>query len=467
VTTALDTTAGRAAPQLAGHPDARTQALLQAPLLPTLLRLATPNVLGLLATTVVIGYDGYIVGRLGPDALAGVALVLPLSMLMTQMSAGGVGAAVAGAVARALGAGQRERADTLAQQALWVAAGGAALFALLALGFGATLFGLLGGRDAALQQALAYSRVLFGGGLAVWCANVLAGVARGGGRMVLASSMLVGIAALHLGLSPLLVFGVGSWPGLGIAGAAWSLLAANALAACVLAWQLVRGPGPVRLRRQGWRPQAAALHGLLRVALPASLSPLLSNGSVAIATAWIGGFGTAALAGFGLAARLEFIIVPIAFGFGAALTTLVATNLGAGQHQRALRVTWVGSGFVLLLTGGIGVTAALWPMLWMQRFASDPAVLAFGASYLRVVGACYGFFGFGLTLFFASQGAGRLFWPLVGSTSRLVMVAVGGWVAMRVFEAGPSAMFAVVACAFASYAAVIATAVALGAWRRP
>src|SRR4029450_6234811 len=96
-------------PSIAATPAAaRTQLMLHGPLLPTLLRLATPNVVGLFAMTVVIGYDGYIIGRLGADALAGVALVFPLSMLMMQMSGGGIGGAVTAAGAPALGAGRGE-----------------------------------------------------------------------------------------------------------------------------------------------------------------------------------------------------------------------------------------------------------------------------------------------------------------------------------------------------------------------
>ncbi|HEY1104232.1 MAG TPA: MATE family efflux transporter, partial [Burkholderiaceae bacterium] len=112
----------------------RTQQMLHAPLLPTLFRLATPNVIGLFATTVVIGYDGFILGRLGAHALAGVALVFPLSMLMLQMSAGGIGGAATAAVARALGAGQRDDATQLAQHALGIAGLMAALFMLVLLG---------------------------------------------------------------------------------------------------------------------------------------------------------------------------------------------------------------------------------------------------------------------------------------------------------------------------------------------
>lgn len=237
---------------------------------------------------------------------------------------------------------------------------------------------------------------------------MLAGAVRGSGQMLLASLALVGTAGVHLLLCPLLVFGLGSWPGLGVAGAATSTLISNALAGSLLAWQLLRGQGPVRLRPAAWRPQPDALRALLRVGLPAMLSPVLSNASITITTRFIAALGTTALAGYGLAERLEYIIVPIAFGFGTALTTLVATNLGAGQRERALRATWVGSALVAAITGAIGGSAALWPQQWMQLLTGNAAVIAFGADYLRMVGPFYGLFGLGLALFFASQGAGRL-----------------------------------------------------------
>jgi len=446
--------------------NARTQQMLQAPLLPTLIRLATPNIVGLLAMTVVIGYDGFILGRLGADALAGVALVFPLSMLMMQMSAGGIGGATTAAVARALGAGRGGDASRLAQQALLIAALLAGLFMLALLGFGSRIFTAMGGAGPALDAALAYSNVLFGGALVIWLTNVLAAIVRGAGNMVLPSLMLLTMAAIHLLLCPLLVFGWGTLPGLGVAGAAISSLSANALTALVMAHHLMRRDGAVRLRGQAWRPRPDLLREILRVGLPASLSPVISNASIAVATAVVGSYGTVALAGYGVAARLEYILVPIAFGFGTALTALVATNMGAGQTGRALRVTWLGGALVAAITGGIGAAAALAPGLWMNLFTADPAVREFGGSYLNIVGGCYGFFGLGLALFFASQGAGRMFWPLAGSLARLLIVAVGGWACVHWLRLPISGFSIVVALSLAVYAAIIAGAIRLGGWGR-
>ena len=439
-----------------------TLRMLHGPVLATLLRLATPNILGLFATTLVIGYDGFIVGRLGADALAGVALVLPLAMLMLQMSAGGLGGATTAAVARALGAGDAAQASRLATHALVLGLLASVLFALVAAQ--PALYAMLGGRDAALSQATRYAAVLFGGAAAIWGVNVLAAVARGTGDMVAASLALVATTAVHLLLAPLLVFGIGPWPGIGVAGAAASTVASNAVAALgLLAWIMRKG-SPVRLAGAAWRLQAEDFRRILRVGLPASLNPVLSNASIALTTAFMGTFGTLAVAGYGVAARLEYILVPIAFGIGSALTAMVATNMGAGQAARAKHVAWTGAAVVLAITGTIGLAAALWPGAWMRLFTAEPAVLAAGSQYLRVVGACYGFFGLGLALFFACQGAGRMLWPLAASSTRLVIVAVGGWLCLYVFGATPAALFAVVALSFAAYGITLAVATRANDW---
>ena len=249
-------------------------------------------------------------------------------------------------------------------------------------------------------------------------------------------------------------------------GAAFSLLVANGAAALVLAANLMHRDATAPLNRSPWRLHISLVRDILRVGVPASMSPVLSNASIAVATVFVGGFGTAALAGYGVAARLEYILVPIAFGFGTALTAMVATSMGAGNAMRALRVAWIGAAVVAAITGGIGLVTAIAPGLWMHLFTQDAAVREFGASYLRIVGAFYGLYGFGLALFFASQGAGRMFWPLAGSVARLVIVALGGWVCVHVLQTSENGLFVVIAISLAIYGLIIAGAIRLGAWTR-
>jgi Na+-driven multidrug efflux pump len=311
---------------------------------------------------------------------------------------------------------------------------------------------------------MSYANVLFAGAAAIWSVNVLAGVARGTGKMLAASLALVGTTVLHLVLCPLLVFGAGPVPPLGVAGAAASTVICNALSALgLLAW-LSWSRGPVRLLGSAWTLRRADFRGILKVALPSAANPVLSNGSIALATAYVGTFGSVAMAAYGIAARLEYILVPIAFGMGSALTAMVATNMGARQVQRAKRVTWAGAGLVLAVTGSIGLAAALFPNAWMGLFTTDAAVQAAGSVYLRIVGGCYGFFGLGLALFFASQGAGRLGWPLIASAARLVIVAVGGWLAVHVMGAPPQALHAVIALSLSALGLGLAAAIYLANW---
>ncbi|WP_082522016.1 MATE family efflux transporter [Ramlibacter sp. Leaf400] len=450
-----------AAPSAPPAPSAATQRMLRGPVLPTLLRLATPNVLGLFANTIVIGFDGYIVGRLGADALAGVAVVLPLAMLMLQMSAGGLGGSTTALVARALGAGDAPQATRLAQHALLVGLAASLLFTLVASS--PTLYLAMGARDRVLAQASSYAAILFSGAAAIWSVNVLAGIARGAGHMGTAALALVGTTALHLVLCPLLVFGAGPLPPLGVAGAAASTVTCNALSAlALLAWLSRRGR-PVRLLGPKWQLQRSAFGRILGLALPSSGSSVLSNASIALATVYVGSFGSVAVAAYGIAARLEYILVPIAFGIGSALTAMVATNLGAHQAGRAKRVAWTGAGLVWALTGLIGVAAATWPQAWMALFSTDPEVQAAGSAYLRIVGSCYGFFGLGLALFFASQGAGRLAWPLLASTARVLVVGIGGWIAVHV-AGSPQALYGVIALSLLVMGVGLATATYLSNW---
>jgi Na+-driven multidrug efflux pump len=129
-------------------------------------------------------------------------------------------------------------------------------------------------------------------------------------------------------------------------------------------------------------------------------------------------------------------------------------------------VAWIGGAVVAVLTGTIGVAAAIAPALWMTLFTQDAGVIDFGAAYLTIVGGSYGFFGLGLALFFASQGAARMFWPLAGSTARLIVVALGGWVCVHVLQLPAIGLFSIVAFSLVLYAMTIAGAIGLGGWTR-
>src|SRR5262249_43191227 len=145
------------------------------------------------------------------------------------------------------------------------------------------------------------------------------------------------------------------------------------------------------------------------------------------------------------------------------LVALVGTNIGAGQQARALRIALIGGAIAFGLTEAIGLVVAIWPHAWLGLFGNDPQMLETGESYLRIVGPAYGFFGLGLSLYFASQGAGRLGWPLIGSLVRLAIGIGGGWVVLTL-TGSVGWLFAALTLALVVYGVIVAGAIASGAW---
>ena len=407
--------------------DPRTRALIEAPIAPTLLRLAIPNVI----TTVVQASTGlietYFIGKLGTDALAGVALVFPGVMLMQMMSAGAMGGGVSSAIARALGSGRREDADATILHALIIAAGFAAFFSIAMLAGGPWLYAALGGRGGSLAVALTYSNIVFAGVILIWLFNTLANVIRGTGNTFVPAVVTIVGAALLVPLSAALIFGIGPLPRMGVAGGATALLTYYGFGSLAFAWYLWSGRAVVTPKLLETRLRWPLFRDILRIGLLASLTSIMTNVTIALTTGVVGAFGPAAIAGYGVGTRLEYLLIPLAFGFGGPLVALVGTNIGAGNRARAVRAAWIGGWICAALCETIGVAAALFPTAWLSLFDSDPAMIAAGAPYLRIVGPFYGFFGLGMALYFASQGAGALAWPLLAGLFRLVIAVVGGY----------------------------------------
>jgi Na+-driven multidrug efflux pump len=272
----------------------------------------------------------------------------------------------------------------------------------------------------------------------------------------------VGLLVL-IPLSPLLIFGWGPVPAMGIAGGAVALLCYYALGTLVLVAYLRSPRSLLKLSLAGARLRWPPFKDILRVGLVGAVSVVATNLCIGIATALVGGFGPAAIAGYGTASRLEYLLVPLVFGIGGPLLAMVGTCIGAGQRERALRATWVGAALAFALTEAIGVAAALFPRPWLALFDSDPAMIEVGVRYLQVVGPFYGFFGLGLVLYFASQGAGRLLWPVMGNAARLVVAAAGGWLALR-WGGGLAVVFAAQAASMVAYGLLNAWSIAGGAW---
>ncbi|MFC4276634.1 MATE family efflux transporter [Achromobacter aloeverae] len=430
--------------------------MLEAPIASTLLRMGWPNLLMMLAQSSTGLVEMWFLAKLGTDALAGVAVVIPILMLMQNMSQGAMGGGISSAISRALGAGDGALADSQARHAVVLNALVGIAFTAIFLALGGALFQRLGATGAALEYARTYGRVLFAGLPFMWTMNALASVIRGTGNMLVPGAVICGGAFLLIPAAGALIFGIGPLPALGVAGGAWALVAYYAVGTLVLGWYCVSGRNLARLQRGPlhWAP----MRGILAVGGIACLNPVLTNSLIAISTAIVSAYaGTQALAGYATAARLEYLLMPIGFGLGAPMVALVGANLGAGQAERARRIALTGGAMAFALAEIVGVLAAIWPHAWLRLFGTDALMLETGAHYLRIVGPFFGFFGLGFSLYFASQGARRLKWPLLAGALRLALYAGAGGIALSItgslttlFAAGAIAMVVYGACIFAS-----------------
>lgn len=431
--------------------------LLSGPILATMLRLSVPNVALVCAQAAVNVAETYFVGRLGTDALAGVSLVFPIVMLMQMMSAGAMGGGISSAIARALGGHRKTDAEALAWHAVLIALALGAGFTLAALAFGPGLYRLLGGHDRSLDYALEYSNIVFGGAVFVWLTNSLASVLRGSGDMRSPAVVMVAGAVIMIALSPLLIFGAGQMPGLGLRGAALALVIYYVAACIVLGWRILRGATLVALHP--CRPFRRYFGEILKVGVPACVHAGLINAAVAVTTGFVGVHGAAALAGYGIGARLEYLQIPIVFGLGATLVAMVGTNVGAGQLERARRIAWTGGLFAAGVCGAIGAVVTVAPGAWAGMFTRDPEVLEVATQYFHVAGPSYAFLGLGMALYFSFQGTGRMLWPLLCVSVRILIIAAGCTLVTQAFAFGLGGLFAVTAMALVVFGAMYAVGV--------
>ena len=443
--------------------DERTRLLLEAPVLKTIVRLALPNVVVMVVQASIGLIETYFVAKLGLDALAGLALVFPLFMLLQMISAGAMGGGILSAVSRALGSGRIKDANQIVWSAIAATLVLATVTTFVALQFGPAAYAVMGGEGGSLRAASTYGGVVFAGAIPLWLFNSFAAIIRGTGNMFFPALVTSVGAALLIPLSPLLIFGFGPIPQLGVAGGAAAVIVYYVVGCVVFATYLWGGQSVLSPTRVPPRLAWAPMRDILRIGLTSSIASLSTNLTIAVATGLAGLIGPAAVAGYGTGVRLEYLLVPLIFGVGAPVAALVGTCIGVGLHARALRFAWAGAALAGGLTEAIGLLAALFPIAWLSLFGNDPEMLMIGAQYLRIVGPFYGFFGVGLALYFASQGAGRVGWAAIFALMRLLVAGGGGWLAVRLWG-GSASLFAAQVTALVLYGAANVIAVERGSF---
>ncbi|MCB1646488.1 MAG: MATE family efflux transporter [Pseudomonadales bacterium] len=445
--------------------DERTRHLLTAEPLPLLARMALPNSVAFLMQSCVSMTEVWLIGQLGTVSLAAIALVFPMLMLTQTLSTGALGGAVSSAIARAYGAGNKQRAQQLMWHALLIAAAGGLLLLFIFLLAGREFLMFLGGRGEVLELAMSYCLILFLGGVGLWLMGVTSALYRGVGNMQFPARMMFINALIQVPFSACLILGLAGLPQLGVAGAAISAVTTGSLIAVLMLLRLWRGKEPIQLDLSCLKFEGEMFRDIFKVALPASLSPLLTIATIISLTAIVGRFGPEALAGYGIGSRIEFLLIPLVFGLGASMTALVGMSIGAENIQRAERVGWAGGAAAAGVAGFIGLVLALLPDYWIPLFTTEPATFAAAKMYFQWVGPCFAFQGLGLSLYFASQGASAMFWPIAATVLRVLVVVGGALLLTKSFDMGLQGVYLAAGVGMVLYGIVIALSLKLGAWR--
>ena len=446
--------------------DNRTQEFLTRPIIPLLIRMSAPNTIAFFIQSLVVLTEVWFISRLGTNSLAAVALAFPLLMITQTMSGGALGGAITSAIARSMGADDIEKAERLIWHSIIISLGGAITFLILFLLFGKQLLFLLGGRGEILQESYAYCSILFFGGILLWLSGSLSAVLRGMGNMRFPATLMVITSSIQVILSGGFILGWFGFPKLGVPGAAVAVLISSALMVTVILFKLRSKSIPASLRKERFQLRKILFDNIFEVAIPASLSPLLVVGTILVLTGLVGRFGTEALAGYGIGSRVEFLMIPLIFGIGTAMTSIVGANIGALNIDRAEKVGILGgstAGFVSIL---IGLTLAVFPEAWIQFFTDDIKAFEVTKKYIQIVGPFYIFQGIGLSLYFASQGANAMKWPTIATIARFIIACAGGGISVYWLDLGIESIFISSSAAMAIFGLMIFISIKKGAWRK-
>jgi len=396
-----------------------------------LLSFAAPSLLQILVQSAIAVIEILFLSRLGTDTLAGISAVFPITTLLIAITTLGMGGAVASAIARSLGGGNREEAEALAMHAIMLAVIFGVLTAVILIGLGPQIYPALGARGEALDKALAYSNILFGGAILVWLLGSLTAIIRGTGDMRTPARIAVYRAALALPLIIILIFGWGPIPAFEVKGAASAMLVYYVLGVAGMISHLQSGRSSLHLTLAGLKPRWELFARILKVASPSCLQILVTNASLLAITAFVARFGTAALASYGLASRLELLVSSLVLAFGVGTTTMVGISVGAGLLPRARQVTLVSCVLAAAIFELLGIGVALSGGWISELFTTVQPVVFASKAYFQAIGLVYGFTAASVILFSAYQGWGRAVTPLMVSLLRVAVVLAGGWMLLK------------------------------------
>jgi putative MATE family efflux protein len=394
-------------------PHDRQKLFLEGPIGSALIRLAIPITLGNLLQT---GYqltDAFWVGRLGAAAVAAVSVSFPVTFLVIALGAG-FGIAGATLSAQYMGAGRQDLVNHVAAQTMMMVTVTSAVLGAAGYALAPLLLELLGVAPDVYAGALGFMRVSFVGIIFIFAYGMFQALMRGVGETRTPLLIVLGTVVLNFLLDPLFIFGLGPLPPQGVMGAALATLTTQALAALLGIAIFLRGRHGIQLSWRHFRPDPVYIKRAFFLGLPGSIELSTRGLGPLLLSFLVAGFGTVTLAGYGVGSNiLQFVTIP-AMGMSQAVSTLVSQNMGAGNLQRAARVTFLGavSSFAILSIVGL-MAYMLAPALVSFFVPGAPDVIAAGAQFIRIMCLAWGGIGVQLCVVSAFRASGNMLVAMV------------------------------------------------------
>ncbi|MEO0971467.1 MAG: MATE family efflux transporter [Pseudomonadota bacterium] len=419
----------------------------QGPIGDTLTLLAIPMAAELLLEGVFAVVDIVLVARLGKEAVTAVGLTEAMMTLIYAVALGLASAATA-MVARRVGEGNERAAAEAGGQVVLLCVALGLVIAWVGFRYADQLLSLIGADATVIETGRHYTMLQLGGAFAVLALFVINGVFRGAGNAAIAMRALWISNGFNIVLDPLLIFGLGPFPALGVTGAALATVIGRCAGVVYQLWHLFAGTQAVHLRLSSLRPRPLLMWRLVRIASGAIAQFLFATSAWIFLMRIVASFGSGAVAGYTIAIRVvDFAILPI-WGLGNATATMVGQNLGAERPDRAERAVWLASGFSFLIMTIMGLIVVVIAPWLLELLIEDAEALRFGASALRFFGVGLGVFALGLMLVQAFNGAGDTYTPMLMNfvVFWVVQLPLAWWLAMR-GGMGPYGVFtSVIAC---------------------
>ncbi len=372
--------------------------------------LAVPMVLEMLMESIFAIVDIFFVSRLGANAVATVGLT---ESAMTIIYAIGMGLAMAttALVSRRIGEKKKKEAGEVAFQAIFMAVIVAVLIAIPGVIFAREFLQLMGAPDEVIEQGYMYPAIMFGGNMIIMMLFIINAVFRSSGDAAISMRVMWLANIINIILDPLLIFGYGPFPELGLEGAAIATTIGRGTAVLYQFYLLWSGKYRIRLYWDNIKLKFSVMWKLLKISGGGILQNLIATSSWIFLMRIIAVFGPDVIAGYTIAIRIIIFPLLLAWGLSNAAATLVGQNLGAKQPEQAEKSVWITGYANMVFMGIIGLFFVFIPEFWIGIFVDEGAVLTNGVLALRIISIGFLCYALGMVLMQSFNGSGDTITP--------------------------------------------------------